>query len=95
MSDFDDNDAYTKRVVAFMALERAARRELEQRVARIEALLAGVAPARLDADGTARPKTRIVHHPVAGNCFGPGVPLRDPEWESESGERIKLDGDNK
>ncbi len=38
-------------------------------------------PARLDADRTAKPKTRIVNHPKAGHCVGPGAPLRKPELE--------------
>ena len=48
-------------------------------------------PARLDADGTAQPKTRIISHPNPGHCFGPGMALKDPELEViATGERIPL-----
>ncbi len=46
--------------------------------------------ARLDADGTAQPKMRIVHHPPEGGCVGPGTPLHGPEYEDESGTRTPL-----
>jgi hypothetical protein len=46
--------------------------------------------ARLDADGTAQPKTRIVHHPPENGCVGPGTPLHNPEYEDESGVRAPL-----
>lgn len=49
------------------------------------------AKARLDADGTAKPKTRIIQHPKEGWCIGPGMALRKPELENtETGERIPL-----
>ena len=48
------------------------------------------AKARLDADGTAKGKTRIVCHPKVGDCFGSGMTLIDPQYETEQGERITL-----
>ena len=48
------------------------------------------AKARLDADGTAKGKTRIVTHHNVDHCFGPGVALNRPEYETEQGERITL-----
>ena len=51
----------------------------------------GTAPARLDPDGTERPKTRIVSHPKAGWCVGPQSALRRPELEQEDGSRVRLD----
>ena len=47
-------------------------------------------PARLDADGTAVPKTKIIHHPNPDNCMSPGMPLHNPELQLENGERILL-----
>lgn len=47
-------------------------------------------PARLDADGSAKPLTRIVHHPKEGGRIGPGMVLINPEYETEEGERIPL-----
>jgi hypothetical protein len=49
-----------------------------------------MAKARLDADGTAKPKTRIVHHPNRDHCVGPGTKLNRPEFEAEDGTRIPL-----
>jgi len=49
--------------------------------------------ARLDADGTAKPKTRIVSHPKRDHCVGPGMKLRRPEYEAEDGTRTPLDDD--
>lgn len=49
------------------------------------------AKARLDADRTAKPLTRIVHHPPSGACVGPGMPLHSPEYEGADGERVPLD----
>lgn len=47
--------------------------------------------ARLDADGTASPKTRIIHHPNPEHCIGPHTPLSRPELEDvETGDRIPL-----
>ncbi len=46
--------------------------------------------ARLDVDGTAEPKTRIVHHPNREHCLGPGTKLSKPEYEDESGKRTPL-----
>lgn len=48
--------------------------------------------ARIDADRTAKPRTRIVHHPVPGTLVGPGTKLHRPEWEDENGDRIPLVG---
>lgn len=49
--------------------------------------------ARLDSEGTAKPLTKIVHHPVAGHCIGPGTPLRNPELVDEDGTRTPLAAD--
>ena len=46
--------------------------------------------ARLDADKTAKPKTRIIHHPDIGKLVGPSIPLVHPEYEDENGKRIPL-----
>lgn len=49
------------------------------------------AKARLDADKTAKPKTRIVHHPPPGKLAGPGIPPVDPELEDvATGARTPL-----
>lgn len=47
-------------------------------------------PARLDADRTAVPISRIVHHPPAGACVGPGSRLVQPEYEDDKGVRTPL-----
>lgn len=47
-------------------------------------------PARLDADRTAQPLTRIVHHPPHGGCLSPYMPLVNPEYEDENGKRTAL-----
>jgi hypothetical protein len=47
-------------------------------------------PARLDADKTAQPLTRIVHHPPRGGCISPRMPLVAPEYEDENGKRTPL-----
>lgn len=47
-------------------------------------------PARLDTDRTAKPLTRIVSHPPAHWCVGPGMVLVDPEYEANTGERHPL-----
>lgn len=49
-------------------------------------------PARLDADKKAKPLTQIVHHPPAGACIGPGMPLHHPEYQDETGTRTSLYG---
>jgi len=46
--------------------------------------------ARLDADGTAQPLTRIISHPPVNWCVGPGTRLVQPEYEDQSGKRIPL-----
>lgn len=46
--------------------------------------------ARLDPNGTEKPLTRIVHHPPAGACHGPRMPLHRPEYEDASGARMPL-----
>ena len=48
------------------------------------------ARARLDANRTAQPLTRIVHHPPRNACLGPHMPLMNPEYEDESGKRTAL-----
>ena len=45
--------------------------------------------ARLDTDGTARPKTRLLGHVHAGSCVGPGTVQADC-LEDETGHRIPL-----
>ncbi len=50
--------------------------------------------ARLDADKTAKPRTRIVTHVEVGercSIAGPGIPLLNPEYvDDETGERTPL-----
>lgn len=48
------------------------------------------ARARLDADRTARPLTRIEHHPPHGGCISPYMPLVNPEYVDENGKRMAL-----
>lgn len=50
-------------------------------------------PARLDADGTAEPLTRIVHHPREGACQGPQSTLVNPELVQADGTRVPLVGE--
>jgi hypothetical protein len=45
--------------------------------------------ARLDADGTAAPKTRIVGHARHGDVAGPGITKPDA-YEAEDGGRTPL-----
>lgn len=45
------------------------------------------AAARLDADRTAKPLTRIISHPPVTWCVGPGTRLIDPEYEDAEGKR--------
>lgn len=51
--------------------------------------------ARLDADRTAQPLTRIVHHPPRGGCISPHMPLVAPEYEDEHGKRTPLTSEPK
>lgn len=46
--------------------------------------------ARLDADRTAKPLSRIVSHPPRAWCSGPGTILVDPEYELPDGVRLAL-----
>lgn len=48
------------------------------------------ARARLDADRTAEPLTRIVHHPPRGGCLSPYMPLVNPEYVGDDGTRTPL-----
>lgn len=48
------------------------------------------APARLDADRTARPLTRLVAHVRAGDCIGPGSGTPFALETVATGERISL-----
>jgi hypothetical protein len=50
-------------------------------------------PARLDADRTARPLTRLVGHVTQGHCFGPGTVQPDALEVVATGERISLTPD--
>ena len=53
-------------------------------------------PARLDPNGTEKPLTQIIHHPLVGICVGPSSVLQNPELETvETKERIKLTEDSK
>lgn len=45
--------------------------------------------ARLDADKTAKPLSRIVGHARAGDCIGPGNPPGD-EYRDEEGNSVML-----
>lgn len=47
-------------------------------------------PARLDADGKAKPLSRLIDHRNPGHCFGPGMSLNRPEYEDQDGERTPL-----
>ena len=46
--------------------------------------------ARLDAAGTATPKTRIIGHGKSGHCLGPGNVQADTLENLETGERTPL-----
>ena len=46
--------------------------------------------ARLDAEGTAQPLTRIVSHPQRDWCLGPGMAMVEPEYEDQHGHRTPL-----
>lgn len=46
--------------------------------------------ARLDADRTAQPKTRLLGHGTAGHCLGPGSVSADTLENVETGERTPL-----
>ena len=47
-------------------------------------------PARLDADRTAVPLTRIEHHPPHGGCISPYMPLVNQEYVDADGKRPPL-----
>ena len=47
------------------------------------------AKARLDADKTAKPLTKLVGHAKIGDCVGPGVTVAD-QWRHEDGTSIPL-----
>lgn len=49
-----------------------------------------VVPARVDSDRTAKPLTRIIHHPKSNICVGVGMPLVNPEYEGSDGQRMPL-----
>lgn len=46
--------------------------------------------ARLDSEGTAKPLTRLIHHPNRDFCVGPGISLVNPQYENEEGHRTPL-----
>ena len=46
--------------------------------------------ARLDVDGTAKPRTRIIAHPRVGDVVGPWISSRNLEYEAEDGSRESL-----
>jgi hypothetical protein len=46
--------------------------------------------ARLDANRTAQPKTRLIGHGELGHCLGPGSIQADALENTETGERIPL-----
>lgn len=46
--------------------------------------------ARLDADRTAKPKTRLIGHANAGHCLGPGSVPADALEDTETGKRTPL-----
>jgi len=47
-------------------------------------------PARLDEDGTATPKTRLIGHAQAGERVGPGLTRADAIEDTTTGERTSL-----
>jgi|HubBroStandDraft_3_1064219.scaffolds.fasta_scaffold1342108_2 hypothetical protein len=47
--------------------------------------------ARLDANRTAKPKTRLLGHARAGDCVGPGTVNADTLEDTATGERTPLD----
>ncbi len=51
---------------------------------------AGAEPARLDAEGTAEARTRILGHGRAGDCHGPGITRADSIEDTRTGERTPL-----
>ncbi len=50
-------------------------------------------PARLDADRTAKPKTRLVGHAKVGERVGPGLVQPDAIEDTTTGERTSLDAE--
>lgn len=48
--------------------------------------------ARLDADRTAKPKTRLLGHARAGDCVGPGSVNADTLEDTGTGKRTPLTG---
>lgn len=49
-----------------------------------------IVPARLDPDGTAKPKTRLVGHARRGDCIGPGSVGADAIEDTRTGKRTPL-----
>lgn len=49
-----------------------------------------VVPARLDPDGTAKPRTRLVGHARRGDCIGPGSVVADAIEDTRTGKRTPL-----
>jgi hypothetical protein len=47
-------------------------------------------PARLDTDGTAEPKTRLLGHGRFGDCQGPGITKADTLEDTATGKRTPL-----
>lgn len=47
-------------------------------------------PARLDANGDAKPLTRLLSHPPRDWCVGFGTMAVEPEYEGDDGVRIPL-----
>ena len=52
--------------------------------------VAAAMKARLDAEGTAKPLTRIIAHVTAGDCIGPANTIPDHIEDVATGERIPL-----
>jgi hypothetical protein len=66
---------------------RAANKEA---VARSIKRMASEAYARVDADKTAKPKTRLIGHARRGDCVGPSSHPADAIEDVETGERTPL-----
>ena len=75
---------------AFLRRQAAEKRTIERMVRETKAKCA---PARVDADRTSKPKTRLLGHARAGDCMGPGTVQADTLQDTTTGARTRLDGD--
>jgi hypothetical protein len=72
---------------AFVRKQAAIARSVKRMV---RETMAKCAPARLDADRTAKPKTRLVGHAKRGDCVGPGSVQPDALEDTATGKRTPL-----